>query len=979
MPEKTLEVALLGPTQIRYDGSVVGAKVPPKTVALLAFILLDSRRRVERDATAFALWPDEPKVKALANLRRYLYRLNTDLLPASKRPWLTTTARFIAWSDEMGVRVDVADFESASTPPVDVERVLDLYRGELLQNFDEPWIEPLRARLHERFAAAGHAALEHIGNGHARSEIALAKRLIEHDPLDEVAVRALIRRRIDTGDRLSALREYDVFRKLAREEFEVEPSEETQALHEQIVADLRPAVAANDVDERFARLPLIATPLFGREAERDSIGELLADHALVTLLGIGGIGKTRLAVDVATGIIDLFPGGVAFVDVARAERDERLLYVFAEALGVSALTRPDDVETRTVAALAAEGRIVIVDNCERQPESVARLLNRIVPVSGNSRFIVTTREQLDLDGEIVHRVPPLDRESSMALFIDRVQHSRSAEKIAPPLTFEPSAVNTIVARLDGIPLALELAASRAATVGLTDLSSRLAQAIGLDPYRRGRPPRRKTMGAVLDWSYACLDAETARVFRYLSTFAGAWTVERACATFVEFDDEAVRFSLGDLVDAALVVVDRSGEVTRYRFLEPIRAYAAARLVEAGEAPLAYRRHADAVLHTAEQFVDAGRSLPMATRVVCAKAEIDDLRKALLWALSDGNDVELGQRLAAASMYFLFVAPDEGRAYVFEALRAVDTGSSLYTRAKLHYAHARHARQGMRYAEALEAAERAIELARAIGDEDLLCSLTNVAAIAAIAQRRLGLAESLAIECIALARAHGHRHLEWQARSMLPIVVSQRGDYDRARSLFRELLADGGVPNQGHAVDDLANFAENEFLAGRVDEAVRLSAEAIAIAEDIGELLSLRHVRLNHCVFLCAVGRFTEARALALQTIDDTRQAGLGALVLFVLGSLAEIAEERGLVIESAAIAAYVTRRLEAEGFVRDGAVEFQAARLEARLQRGLGLEALARAAERAATWDEDEAIEIAAAASAEASEPVRLAPTLGRL
>ena len=967
MAASALEVALFGTPQLRYDGSIVEANVPPKTIALLAYILLDSGRRVERDTTAFALWPDEPKVKALANLRRYLYRLNSDLLPAAKQAWLTTTTRFIAWNEEMDVRVDVADFEAASRPPVDVERVLALYRGELLQNFDEPWIEPLRARFRERFTATGHAVLEHGESGQARSEIALAQRLIEHDPFDEIAVRASLRRRIDTGDRIGALREYDVFRKLAREEFEVEPSEETRALREDIFAGLRPALAAKEIDEGLARIPLAVTPLFGREAERDSIAGLMADHALVTLLGIGGIGKTRLALDVAIAIIDLFPGGIAFVDVARAERDERLGCVFAEALGFTAETRRDEVETRMVAALATKGRIVIADNCERFPQAVARLLNRIIPLSGNSRFIITTREQLDLDGEIVHRVRPLDHESSMALFVDRVRRSRSAGKMAHPPTFEPSALNAIVAKLDGIPLALELAASRAGTVGLNDLSSRLPQAIGLDPYRRGRPARRKTMGAVLDWSYACLDAETAQVFRYLSVFAGTWTVERACATFYDLGEERIRFSLGDLVDAALVIVDCKSDATRYRFLEPIRTYAFSRLLDASEAPLAYRRHAEAVLQTAAQFVDAGRNLPMAARVVLAETEIDDLRKALTWALSDGNDVELGQRLAAASMYFLFVAPDEGRAYVFEALRTVAADSSLHTRANLHHALARFASRSMRYAEALEAAERAIELARAVGDEDLLCSFTNTAAVAAIAQRRLDQAEALATECIALARAHGHRHLEWQARSMLAIILSQRGYYDRARLLFRELLADGGLPNQGHAVDDLANFAENEFLAGRVGEAVRLGAEAIAVAEDIGELLSLRPVRVNYCVFLCAVGRFTEARALALHIIDDTQQAGLGALTIFVVGSLAEIAEARGCVFESAAIAAYVTLRLAAEGYVRDGATEVQAARFEVRLRGELGDDALARAVELATTWSEVEAIEFAIAASAEKS------------
>ncbi len=973
VPAEGLAVSLLGHAEVRYEGSLVGANVPPKTVALLAFILLNPGRRVGREATAFALWPDEPEAKALANLRRYLYRLTRDLLPVVKRPWLTATARFIAWQDDALVAFDVADFETATAPPVDVECALELYRGDLMESFDESWIEPLRARLRERFAAAGHAALESHEGFKARSAIVLAKRLIAHDPLDEVAVRALLQRRTEIGDRIGALREFDEFRKVAREEFGVEPSEETSALQQHIVADLQSSVTANDRDARLAGVPLIATPLFGREAERTAVGESLAAHSLVSLLGIGGIGKTRLAIEVATSMIDLFPGGVAFVDVARAEREERLLPILADALGVSTLARVDDLETRTIGTLNTERRIVIVDNCERHPAAVARLLNRIVPLSPGSRFIVTSRELLDLDGELVHRVRPLDRRSAAALFVDRACRALRAEGTSAPPTFQPDAVDAIVAKLDGIPLALELAASRAATVGLDDLSARLAQAIGLYPHRRGRPPRGKTMGAVLDWSYDCLHSDTARIFRHLSTFAGGWTVERACAAFAVDDEEHVAFALGDLVDAALVVVDRSEAATRYRFLEPIRAYAAARLGQAAEAKAAYRRHAEAVLCAAEEFVDAGQSLPTATRIARANAEVDDLRAALQWALVHGNDVELGTRLAAASMYFIFVEPNEGRSYVLEAFRVLDERSSLQTRAKLYNLLSRYASRNLRFAEAYEAAKYSIDIARKLGNDDLLCAFILNAALAAVGTQRLDEAESLATECIAIAGARGHRLFERQARGFLPVVVSERGDYDRARLLFLELvasdgsLADSGITFQSHAMYNRGNFAENEFLAGRLEEAIRLSFQAIAIAEERGELPSLRVWRSNHCVFLCAAGDFAEARALALEIIEDLRQAGLGALLTFAIGTFAEVAEARGRITESAAIAAYVRRPLASEGFVRDGVHELQARTFEARVRDRVDEMAFARADVLAAAWDEGSAIDFALAASADVS------------
>jgi len=294
--------------------------------------------------------------------------------------------------------------------------------------------------------------------------------------------------------------------------------------------------------------------------------------------------------------------------------------------------------------------------------------------------------------------------------------------------------------------------------------------------------------------------------------------------------------------------------------------------------------------------------------------VDDLRAALSWALLDGNDLELGGRLAAASMYFIFVAPDEGRAYVLLALRAVDQHPSRHFRAKLHHALSRHANHALHYAEAYEASQHAIALARELGEDDLLCAFTLNAVMAAVGTQRLDEAESFATECIRIARARGHRLFERQAREFLPAVVSSRGDFDRARSLFVELLEsdnlmlEDGVAFHNYVVSHHSNFAENEFLAGRLGEAVRLSERAVALAAEYGDLPGLRYVRSILSAFLCAASRFDEARALALVAMEDARHAGLAALVTFALGTLAQVTEARGRIIESAAIAAYVSRR-----------------------------------------------------------------------
>ncbi len=307
------------------------------------------------------------------------------------------------------------------------------------------------------------------------------------------------------------------------------------------------------------------------------------------------------------------------------------------------------------------------------------------------------------------------------------------------------------------------------------------------------------------------------------------------------------------------------------------------------------------------------------------------------------------------MYFVFVAPDEGRGYVLAALQAVNQHSSRYVRAKLHQALSRQAIQTLRYAEAYESSKNAIELARELGDDDLFCASTLKAIFAAVGMQRLDEAESLAIECIRIARARGHQLFERQARGLLPVVVAARGDYDRARSLFLELLAsdnvrlERGAAYQTHAAADRGNFAENEFLAGRLNEAIRLSREAVVLAAEFGDLPSLRNARSVLCTFLCAASRFDEARSLALSAMEDVRQAGLAALVTFALGILAQVAEARDRIIESAAISAYVSRRIASEGFVRDPAIELQARTFAARLRERLDEAASKVATDLAAT------------------------------
>jgi predicted ATPase/DNA-binding winged helix-turn-helix (wHTH) protein len=407
-------------------------------------------------------------------------------------------------------------------------------------------------------------------------------------------------------------------------------------------------------------LPESVSELIGRDAELGEILDLSASHRLVTLAGTGGIGKTCLGFEAARHLLVGFADGVWAAELAPLSDPELVPITVATALGVeltSGTTSPQSVAN----ALRSKQLMLVLDNCEHVIDAAARMAEALLRVNPAARVIATSREPLRAEGEWVYRVPPLAvppengpdgedllRYGAVRLFTER---SREAAASIAPDARVTAWIAGICRRLDGIPLAIELAAARAASLGIEELAARLDDRFRLlTRGRRTALPRHQTLRATLDWSYELLTEPERAMLHRLAIFAGGFTLQAACA--IAADDEITASEADDcvasLVAKSLVTADMGGVARRYRLLETTRAYALEKLLQAGEFDAAARRHAEYYRDLLQQPGTEWEKRPNSDWVGDYARSIDDVRAALEWAFSPAGDAAIGVALAAAS-------------------------------------------------------------------------------------------------------------------------------------------------------------------------------------------------------------------------------------------------------------------------------------------------------------------------------------------
>ena len=596
-----------------------------------------------------------------------------------------------------------------------------------------------------------------------------------------------------------------------------------------------------------ASIPAPHTSLLGRERELAEIQGFLDEVRILTLTGTGGVGKTRLALEAASQAEDLFPDGVAFVGLAPLGDAALVVPTIAQTLGLR------EIEGRTArealyAYLKEKRLLLVLDNLEHLLEIVPEVI-ALIKACTDLTVLATSRAPLRVRGEQEYPVGPLGMPDptrtplaeevsgapAVELFVER---ARAASPSFQLTEANAAAVAAICWRLDGLPLALELAAARARFLGPTALLSRLDKALEAGG-ARDLPERQRTMRSTLDWSHDLLHLPEKEIFRRLSVFAGGWTLEAAEAVgeagSVEAED--ILALLGNLVEQSLVVAEMSAEGSvRYGMLEPIRQYALEKLEESGEAEDARRRHAAFYLSLAEEAGPEIKGHDQPIWLGRLETELDNLRSALSWSVGRGE----GQKVADSAWtswtyWWLSGHISEGRRWMEEAL-ASEPGMPATSRARLLTLAATLGQAIGDFEASKQGNDKSMELFRELGDKDGLYFAMGTAGLIALGQGHPD-------EALSLMEGSGERRLElfgdrWASSAMFGFsatVALGLGERDRARRLAERALSlareIGAREVVSVALPTLAGIARSD---GDLALASRLFEEGLMLSAEVGD-------------------------------------------------------------------------------------------------------------------------------------------------
>jgi non-specific serine/threonine protein kinase len=880
-----------------------------KAIALLCYlaITVESHRR---DSLAALFWPERNQAHARATLRKALSALKKAL----GKVWLEVKGEEVGLKRSDDVRVDVHQFRSLLSEcgrhghtPAEVcpecARLLTeaagFYRGDFLagfslkdsSNFDDWQFSETQNLRSEMSSALERLVLWHSGQRKFEVSIGYARRWLEMDRTNEAAHRGLMELYARTGHKAAALRQYEECAKVIVEELGEPPQEATKELYKAIrenrfaTAGLPPGIPSNN-------LPRQLTSFIGREREIAEIKNLLATVLLLTLTGSGGCGKTRLALKVAEDLMSQFPDGVWFVELAALSDLAFVAQAVAGALGVG--ERPGSPLVNTlIDHLGSKNVLLVLDNCEHMIDACAALSESLLRSCPNLRILATSRESLGIGGERAWRVPSLSmpdpvrmspisagtsdltQYEAVRLFIDRAAAAgfKATKGNAPTIAL-------ICHRLDGIPLAIELAAARAKALSVEQIADHLDDRFRLlTGGGRTAPPRQKTLLATMDWSYGLLSEAERVLFRRLSAFVGEFTLpaaEEVCADGIGRDE--ILDLLTHLVAKSLVAVKEERGEARYRLLETIRQYARSRLLESGEESVLRGRHRDWFLSLAERAEPELRGPDQGMWLDRLELEHDNLRAALAWSRESG-EAEEALRLAGALWWFWYARGywNEGRTWLEGAL-SEGSGTSASVRAKALNGAGLLARDQGDYGRAEMLCEESLALFRKLGDKrGIAWSLRNlgfvvwsrgdneragmlsegslalfreigdkwgianslrILGLVARRQGDYGRAAELGEGSLALSREIGDGWGIARSHSFLGYVAFGRGDYERASMLYRDGLAMSRELKDKWDFDwclkGLAGVAEAE---GQLGQAARLFGAEEALREAIGVLPS----------------------------------------------------------------------------------------------------------------------------------------------
>ncbi len=726
-------------------------------------------------------------------------------------------------------------------------------------------------------------------------------------------------------------------------------------------------------------LPSELTSFVDREREMREIKGKLQSHRLVTLVGTGGSGKTRCAIKIAAELLDGSDDGVWFAELGPISDPALVTSVIARTLRVQEAANRPLLDT-LLAYLKRKRLLLILDNCEHLIHEARHVAAAILQDCANVRVLATSRESFNIAGEQVYRMPSLPVPSASQLqSASEISHYGAVKLFSDraasadnrfTLTVESAPyVADICRRLDGIPLAIELAAARVKVLSPRELAQKLDERFRvLTGGDRSALPRHRTMRALIDWSHDLLSDDERQVFRKLSIFAGGFTLETAVAVCSdgENDEIAVLDLLSSLADKSLVQAEVVADDTRYRLLESTRQYAREKLGDAREEQPISLAHARAFLALAQQLFDGWEITPDRTWHAQAEVELDNFRAGLSWAFGPRGDVLLGQCLVGAlhRVWYTF-APAEGRHWVGTAQEQVVADTPVAVLASLDIAESDLAWLLNQHKASLAPAERALTRYRELADPRGIAAAQGQIGRAQLFLGKTAEGEALLLQALETFRALGARKAVVSALQCLGLARNSVGDLHGARQYYNEALAGWRVLGADRAAASvLISLAEVEFRHGNADAALPLAREALSLFRAFGSTHIATIAEFNIAAYLVALHRYGEARTASRNAMTAAKDAQFSAGVVWTLHHLAAIAALRPSanlpVIEdrrrAARILGYVDARLAALEALREYTEQQEYDAMITTLRDALDENELTKLMQEGSTLSEDQAV-----------------------
>lgn len=857
-----LEIRLLGSPQFLRDNSHITEFISNKVPALLAYLAV-TRRTHSRDKLAALFWGEMPDADAKNNLRQAL----TNLRKFAENE-LTTTRDSISCSEE--IVLDAQQFSNAvrSASLLDPEpasviltEALHLYQGDFLEGFHvrdapdfEDWILAERAHLRELALQALHTLTQfHTTRGHFTEAKAFASRLLSFDPWREEAHRQLMLLQARTGQISAALTQYEICKKILEKELGVEPSLETTALYERIRS-------ARKVSRH--NIPVSTTEFIGREKDVENLRRRLADPScrLITLTGLGGAGKTRLAQEVARVCADMFINGAWMVQLVAVDSDG-----VVPAIG-NAFDFPftkGDAKKQLLNFLRQKELLLVMDNFEHLLDS-STLVNEILEAAHDVKILVTSRERLDLHGEWLVELPGLAVNSMEAnqLFFQSARRARVDIQVREE---DQAAVTGICRLVGGLPLGIEIAAAWIRSMTVESIRDEIQKSLDfLESSRRDIPERQRSLRAVFESAWARLSEEEQKAFAALSVFRGGFIREAA---------EAVAGKIDSLLDKSLV--QRSDK--RFELHEVTRQFAEEKL----SAKKKVRN-----MHAAyfAEWASARSKWNERAAFAVMRDDFENVRAAWMWAGEQKDDASLSGLVHFTKRYLDIQGRyREGHDLMERALSQFGAAGDVNDLpidkrgqmiAKLILYRALFLADMGKPDEVVSTLEECLAYFRGVEDKPQIMACLNALGIAS---RFLGLedkGEGYFRSQLELARELGNRHEEATALNNISTALTTLGKNEESESVLRECLALRRELNDEAGVSStLINLAVALFNQGRYEEEKPLLQESIEISRRINQPRNLAGALGNLGTILLKEKNYAGALELFLQGLETHRNTG----------------------------------------------------------------------------------------------------------